>query len=274
MNGRALPPVLLLALCMACSRAPAVAEESGVGAVGSEPAAGGSHGTAVAAELMIERLVAGENHLRKDYDDALEICAAAGWPIEALTPAQVELLGKRRVEVAIDGKRRLVRGTEWATQRPTEGIGTLCLFTFTESVHEYYDGPDRSVYSVHEDGTVQRQEQPPEDVWPEAGEAVDEDLTVAEAIGWQRDGEGNVAGQPCTWWRRQTVPGLRICMWNAAKVPGFSQLPSDVCNVDVGVFNDRLPLAQEPADGASCRIRTVRLVTGTQVPGSAFSLKQ
>lgn len=280
MIDRILPGAAIGLLCMACSGAPGTspgqaARQDAAVPQDSPAASATGEGAAFAAELMIERLAAGENHALNEYQLARETCAAAGWPIRPLSPEQAGLLGKRRVEVAMDGNRRLLRATEWRMQSPADEIGTLCLFTFHESVHEYYDGPDRSVYSAHEDGKVQRQQQPPQPILADAdaGTAAGEEIALAEAMGWQRDGAGSFAGQPCSWWRQPAAPGLRICMWNAAGLPGFSQLPSDVCNADVGVFGDRLPLAQEPGDGASCRIETVRLVTGTQVPASAFSLK-
>ena len=222
---------------------------------------------AVQATLVFEQIENGVNPVIANYQHAVQVCTEAGFPLKPLRQDQIDRLGTRSYEIAVDAGHRLARTTAWTWRSPTDHPSSLCLFEFVEAVREDYTDAE-VMGATDKDGLWQQTPSDPSflDV---AIDAAAEDAQP-DLGAWQRQGNAQVAGQPCQRWRHAN--GGEICMWSGGRALGFSAQPGEVSVTSPdNVMLDGLPLMQTPGpeQTGSGRITTLRIsVSGGLEPSA------
>ncbi|UGU17410.1 hypothetical protein LS482_05935 [Sinomicrobium kalidii] len=219
-----------------------------------------------------ETLMNGENVIRKQYLDAVEICRSMGKKISGLPEDEVKKLGVSRYQLAITGNKVATRKESWGFRmtghyhHPGE-----CRFALVYSGDLTVKVPGKTVVYDLDEKKVTKEEQGipeafmlpfrPLSETPGAGQE------EQQGISGMKRSEGEMYGQPTVTWTRPA--GNTEVLWSGGRQWGFSEFPSDST---FAVPGSMVLEKVQKKDHFTIRVKTHRFTVGEPVDQVPFSI--
>lgn len=199
------------------------------------------------------------------YRTSLQNCPQSGLPVHALTPAEVEKIGRIHLETWIDADRSSRHQEEWHYH-----MSAPCQFLLTHSDQtEIVDAKGRStaIDNVTHEVTVEElgEPAPVTPVGPEDGEVTE----GHRKAGWSKQGIAHSNGAECAIWQDST--GYQICIWTGGRQWGYSANGVDVLKDGVSPGN-AIALWAHPGRYVSWKLETSEFSVGKALDAQAFAI--
>lgn len=219
-----------------------------------------------------ETLLDGENAIRKQYHDAVEICRSLDKKVLGLSEEDIKKLGVRRYQLLITAEKVAFRKESWGYRmtghyhNPGE-----CRFTLVYSGELTVKVPGRTViYDLAEETVTEEEEGIPEAfklpfrALPGTPDA--EEMEQRDTLGVKRT-EKEVHGQPVVQWTHPD--GNEEVLWSGGRAWGFSEMPSENRFAAPG----SMVLEKETRkENYTIRLKTRRFTVGSPVDQEPFTI--
>ncbi|MBC9795634.1 hypothetical protein [Sinomicrobium weinanense] len=225
-------------------------------------------------DQISETFMDGENAVRKQYRDNVEICRSLGKKVSGLSEEEVKKLGVRRYQLAITAQQVAFRKESWGYRATGHYYNPgECRFTLVYSGELTVKVPGKTVIYDLAEKTVTEEEQGIPEAFglpfrPLAETPDTEEMEPEDALNAERS-EGEIEGQPTVRW---TYPDGSIeVLWSGGRKWGFSEMPSDERFAAPGSM---ILEKETKKEKYTVKLKTRRFTVGTPIDQGPFTIPE
>ncbi|MGS2764851.1 hypothetical protein [Sinomicrobium sp. M5D2P9] len=211
----------------------------------------------------------GENMIKEQYINAVEICRSLDKEIRGLSKEDMEKLGKRRHQLAITSEKMVIRQESWGFRMTGHHVNPgECRFVLVHEGELTVKIPGRTIiYDLKENTLVQEEQGIPE-AFGLPFQALIENGEEQDISGFSST-RREFMGQPVVQWLHPE--GKTETLWTGGREWGFSEMPSGHM---FAVPGSMVLQKEQKKEGYVLRLRTNAFTVGIPVDFETFAIPE